>query len=48
MPRSILLESSLTASPMAISRSAEREPINALVWPNLGRFDWLRIEDWRK
>lgn len=33
----------MTASPMANSRSAEREPINALVWQNLGRFDWLRF-----
>ena len=38
-----LLESRPTASPMGNSRSAEREPINTLVWQNLGIFDWLRF-----
>ncbi len=30
------------ASPNGMIDSAEREPINALVWRNLGSFDWLR------
>ena len=39
-----LFESSLSVTGRhQIVDRAEREPINALVWQNLGRYDWLSI-----